>query len=69
MKDENGNYIQFPNDHPQAGQLIIDQDLVNFNLGIDDFKDNSKIPEDQLCVAEAFVRFAQKQNFNFWDND
>jgi type I restriction enzyme M protein len=30
-------------------------------------EDASKIPEDRLCVAEAFVRFAQEQGFDFWE--
>jgi len=25
-----------------------------------------KIPEDELCIAGAFIRFAQEQGFDFW---
>ena len=64
--DEDGNLIEFPDGHPQAGQLVIDQDLVNYDLSADDLKDAARIPDEQLCVAEAFVRFAQKQGFDFW---
>ncbi|WP_033397929.1 N-6 DNA methylase [Desulfobacter curvatus] len=49
-----------------AGQPIIDQDLVNYDLKHDDLKDALAIPEDDLCVAEAFVRFAQKHDLDFW---
>ena len=49
-----------------AGQPIIDQDLVNYDLKHDDLKDASAIPEDELCVAEAFVRFAQQHDLDFW---
>ena len=28
--------------------------------------DAARIPDEQLCVAEAFVRFAQGQRFSFW---
>ncbi|MCC6933033.1 MAG: N-6 DNA methylase, partial [Deltaproteobacteria bacterium] len=64
--DENGNLMEFPEGHPQEGQPIINQDLVNYNLTPKDLVDASKIPDDQLCIAEAFVRFAQKNKFDFW---
>ncbi|MDD2598247.1 MAG: N-6 DNA methylase [Kiritimatiellae bacterium] len=67
MTDENGNFMEFPDGHPQEGQPIINQDLVNYGLTAKDLKVASEIPEDQLCIAEAFVRFAQKNNFNFWE--
>ena len=49
-----------------SGQPKIDQDLVNYDLTADDLADAAAISDDQLCVAEAFVRFAQQQNFDFW---
>jgi type I restriction enzyme M protein len=64
--DEQGSLIEFPEGHPQEGQLIVDQDLVNYNLVANDLVDAARIPDDNLCVAEAFVRFAQAQKFNFW---
>jgi type I restriction enzyme M protein len=64
--DEQGSLVQFPDGHPQEGQLVVDQDLVNFNLRPADLADAGKIPDDKLCVAEAFVRFAQEQKFSFW---
>ncbi len=49
-----------------SGQPKIDQDLVNYDLTADDLADAAAIPADQLCVAEAFVRFAQAEGFDFW---
>lgn len=66
LLDEQGCLVQFPDGHPQEGQLVIDQDLVNYDLRATDLADAAKIPDDQLCVAEAFVRFAQGQKFGFW---
>ncbi len=49
-----------------SGQPKIDQDLVNYDLTADDLADAAAIADEQLCVAEAFVRFAQQQKFDFW---
>lgn len=66
MLDADGSLIEFPDGHPQEGQLVVDQDLVNYDLRAKDLADASQIPDEQLCVAEAFVRFAQEQKFGFW---
>lgn len=66
LLDEAGSLVEFPDGHPQEGQLVIDQDLVNYDLRAADLANAAKIPDDQLCVAEAFVRFAQAQKFGFW---
>lgn len=65
--DEDGSLVEFPPGHPQEGQLVIDQDLVNYDLGPDVLADSKTISDDQLCVGEAFVRFAQEQGFDFWE--
>lgn len=62
MTDENGNLMEF-----EDGQPIINQDLVNYNLSSEDLAEAKKIPDDQICIAEAFVRFAQKNKFDFWE--
>jgi type I restriction enzyme M protein len=49
-----------------GGQPKIDQDLVNYDITADKLADVAAIPDDQLCVAEAFVRFAQAEGFDFW---
>ena len=66
MTDENGNLMEYPDGHPQEGQPVIKQDLVNFFLTASDLTDAKKIPDNQICIAEAFVRFAQKNKFDFW---
>ena len=47
--------------------LVVNQDLVNYNLRADELACAEKIDDADLCVAESFVRFAQEQNFSFWD--
>lgn len=61
LTDEDGNFMEFDD-----GQPIIAQDLVNFELGASDLKDANSLPEDKICIAEAFVQFAQKYEFDFW---
>ncbi|GIK25884.1 MAG: hypothetical protein BroJett006_21300 [Betaproteobacteria bacterium] len=69
LLDDDGSLVEFPDGHPQEGQLVIDQDLVNYDLRAADLADAAKIPDEQLCVAEAFVRFAQEQKFSFWGGE
>ena len=64
--DEGGSLVEFPDGHPQEGQLVVNQDLVNYDLRAKDLAYATKKPDHQLCVAEAFVRFAQGQKFSFW---
>ena len=59
--DEDGHLVE-----DASGQPKIDQDLVNYDLTADELTDADTIPDDQLCVAEAFVRFAQAEGFDFW---
>ena len=61
LTDEDGNLIEYDD-----GQPVINQDLVNFDLGPDDLSDASSLPESQVFIAEAFVKFAQKHGFDFW---
>ncbi|HSO83051.1 N-6 DNA methylase [Thiocapsa sp.] len=67
MLDEDGSLFEFPDGHPQEGQLVVNQDLVNYDLRAEDLTDASQIPDEQLCVAEAFIQFAQEQQFGFWE--
>jgi len=66
LLDAQGSLVEFPDGHPQEGQLVIDQDLVNYDLGAKELADAASIADEQLCVAEAFVRFAQEQKYSFW---
>jgi len=61
LTDKDGGIIEFDN-----GQPIIDQDLVNFNIDHEDLKDASTLNKDEICIAEAFIQFAQKYGFDFW---
>lgn len=67
--DENGSLLEFPPGHPQEGQLVVDQDLVNYSLTPKDVADALKLPPENRCIAEAFVQFAQEQKLNFWGNE
>lgn len=49
-----------------SGQPKIDQDLVNYDLNADELAEAASVADDRLCVAEAFVRFAQEQRLDFW---
>ncbi len=69
MLDEDGSLVEFPDGHPQEGQLVVNQDLVNYDLRAEDLADAAKIVDDKLCVAEAFVRFAQEQKLSFWGGE
>lgn len=64
LVDEEGNFIEYDD-----GQPIIDQDLVNFDLGSVDFNNYSVLSDDQFFIAEAFIQFAQKYKFDFWRMD
>jgi type I restriction enzyme M protein len=64
--DKAGSLVEYPDGHPQEGQLVVNQDLVNYDLRPSDLANAAKIPNEKLCVAEHFVRFAQEQRFNFW---
>lgn len=67
MVDKEGSLIEFPDGHTQEGQLVVNQDLVNYDLSPNDLANASNTPDDKLCIAEAFVRFAQEQEFDFWE--
>jgi type I restriction enzyme M protein len=67
--DEDGSLVEFPDGHPQEGQLVVDQDLVNYDLRLEDLKNARTIADDKLRIAEAFVRFAQEQKFIFWNGE
>ena len=58
LVDEDGSLVEFPDGHPQEGQREVNQDLINYDLTAEALADAAKIPDDNLCVAEAFVRFA-----------
>jgi len=70
-KDNSGDYAYVLDDkghliEDENGQPKIDQDLVNYDLNAEHLADAESIPDEKLCIAEAFVRFAQEQGFSFW---
>ena len=66
VDEKTGSLVEFPTGHPQEGQLVVNQDLVNYNLLPEDLVGVAKISDEKLCIAESFVRFAQEQKFDFW---
>lgn len=67
LVDESGSLVEFPDGHPQEGQLVVDQDLVNYDFRPEDLATTCALSQEELCVAEAFVRFAQERKFDFWE--
>lgn len=67
--DEDNSLVEFPDGHPQEGQLVVKQDLVNYDLTANDLANATKISDGKLCITEAFVRFAQEQKFSFWGGE
>jgi type I restriction enzyme M protein len=70
-KNNSGDYVSMTNVEGNLvetvdGQPMIDQDLVNYDFGPDDLVDIGNIPDDKLCVTEAFISFAKKHDFDFW---
>lgn len=61
LLDDDGNFVE-----NEDGQPIVDQDLVNYALTLEELADVESLPEDKLCIAEAFVRFAKKHQLDFW---
>ena len=70
-KNNSGNYEYVLDASGQlvedaSGQPMIKQDLVNYDIQKEALVDAASIPDEHLCIAEAFVRFAQQQGFDFW---
>lgn len=64
LVDENGNIVE-----DETGNPEISQDLVNHFISRDDLLTKTdKIKEEDCNIAEAFVKFAKEQKFDFWTN-
>ncbi|MCD4695213.1 MAG: N-6 DNA methylase [Bacteroidales bacterium] len=62
LLDENGNIMEDDFGNPE-----INQDLVNHQITREELLNNSENIKDEDCnIAEAFVKFAIEQKFNFW---
>lgn len=67
-KDNSGDYQYVAGEYIDE-QPVVDQDLVNYDLSAEELADATKIPDEKLCITEAFVRFAQAQGFEFWKGE
>jgi type I restriction enzyme M protein len=64
LTDENGNIVEDSFGNPE-----INQDLVNHKITREELLNNAKDIADEDCnIAEAFVKFAKEQKFDFWED-
>lgn len=62
--DDDGNLVEDAFGNPE-----INQDLVNHKISRNDLLTNTdEITEEECNIAEAFVKFAKEQEFDFWVN-
>jgi type I restriction enzyme M protein len=62
--DADGNIVE-----DAFGSPEIKQDLVNHNITRDQLLTNAETIDEKVCnIAEAFVKFAIEQQFDFWKN-
>lgn len=72
MYDEKGKYVE-----DSIGNPEVDQDLLNHAISSSELKraakefmsGNSFLQDNQLCIAEAFVKFSIENKFDFWMED
>jgi len=63
LLDDDGNIVEDSFGNPE-----INQDLVNHKISREELLTNGEnIPDSQCYIAEAFVKFAKEQKFDFWD--
>jgi len=62
LLDDDGNIVEDSFGNPE-----IDQDLVNHNISRNELIESAvNIADDDCAIAEAFIKFAKEQKFNFW---
>lgn len=62
--DEDGNLVEDAFGNPE-----IKQDLVNHKISRNDLLTKTDVIKEEDCnIAEAFVKFAKEQQFDFWKN-
>jgi len=72
MYDAKGNFVEDVYGNPE-----IDQDLINHVISNDELKKSALdyhsgkpfLAEEDMNIAEAFVKFAIEQNLDFWKED
>jgi len=67
LVDDQGSLVEFPEGHPQEGQLVVDQDLVNFHLDPEELSDASSLSAGDVLIAESFIQYAQNTKLPFWE--
>jgi len=70
-KNNSGDYVYKTDSEGFAiegkeGNLLIEQDLVNYELTKEDLENIETLPEEKLAIAEAFIKFAKEQKYDFW---
>ena len=70
-KDNSGEYIVKIKEngditYDKDGNPLFKQDLVNYDLTSEDYEKFENISESNYCIAEAFIKFAKENNFDFW---
>jgi len=68
LLDEDGSSLNSPTS-PAGRSTRYRSGLGELRRAPADLADAAKIPDEQLCVAEAFVRFAQAQKLEFWGGE
>ena len=64
LTDSDGNIVEDVTGNPE-----IKQDLVNHSITRDQILNNAQAIDEKDCnIAEAFVKFAIEQQFDFWKN-
>lgn len=61
ITDEQGNVIEDVDGNP-----VFKQDLVNYEISKEELKNIDNISEENLKIAEAFIKFAKEQKLEFW---
>lgn len=61
--DEYGNIVE-----DESGNPVFKQDLVNYDISRDQLNRISEVNEDELLIAEAFIKYAKEKGFNFWND-
>ena len=66
-KNNSGDYVYLDSgDTDFNGDLLVDQDLVNYKLTRNELSNIEDIEDNDCCIAEKFIKFAKMQEFDFW---
>lgn len=65
-KDNSGKYIILS--EIEEGVYEVDQDLINYEISKADLNNIESISDENLSIAEAFVKFSKENELLFWAN-